>query len=1058
MFNRTDTPRLLTRRHSYILLLLLLFQTPPVYPERLPLKSYTSADGLGSSFIDFLMRDSRGFMWFCTRDGLSRFDGAQFVTYRIDDRNAPPGIETMAETRDGWYWISTTGGLFRFKSDEVSRPGEARGNQLLKAEFIGKSRGIVFEDQSGTLWLAAGYLYRIVKKDDKFTLVQEKLNLPVAKEPAVYRLSESKDGSLWLDTTAGVVRRLPDGRKIYYHDESNIIASFRAIISDDSTDHIWVLHDLELFVMKPDSIETLTNAGPLTTHQFAPTSVMPASTETEVHLPEKAGEILKIGAGEFLTKYSGHRLFQTKDGNVWLTTNKELIQFDGQRFHRFTTVQGLPEGMSQMAEDSAGNLWVGGQTNLARLDRKGLITYGSTDGLHSPSITAINESVDGTLYFADVDFFVNSLNGKRFTTVHPAIAPSSRVLWTSRYAFLDADRKWWILTNEKLYRFDQLNSPKPLSIFTNLDGLKTDSMFQIFQQRNGQIWLSVQSRVTDESGLATFDPQKNTFHRLTQADGFPPNKSVSSFAEESNGTLWFGFYEGGLVRYANNHFKVFGDAEGIPSGVLTDLLLDHLGRLWITSSSDGARRVDNPREESPVFTKVTTADGLSSDNVRTIAEDRNGNIYLGTVRGIDRISESNNLVRHYSVADGLAGDFVVDSHCDRNGNMWFATTNGISRLTPVADEHNETPQVWLGALRIAGVPQPLPELGASEVGPLELEHTQNNLQLEFFGMEFHPGTALRYQYRLEGADTSWSSPTEQRTITFANLRPGSYRFVVRAVNPDGVANGKPALVSFRILQPFWFRWWFVALSLCLLGGLAFAVARQRRGQRLERERSQLELRRVQEDRLRDLEQVRRRIAADLHDDIGSNLTRISLISEVAQRKIDGAAPAVRDQLTNIGRLSRELVDSMSEIVWAINPNKDHFSDLSQRMRHFASDVLSAKQINFQFKSMEVDHDIKVGANLRREFFLVFKEAINNVARHSKSTDVSIELRASDSHLALDLSDNGSGFDIDSKAIGHGLVSMRQRVNALGGTFDLESTHSVGTNLRCSIPLTENPPG
>jgi signal transduction histidine kinase len=350
------------------------------------------------------------------------------------------------------------------------------------------------------------------------------------------------------------------------------------------------------------------------------------------------------------------------------------------------------------------------------------------------------------------------------------------------------------------------------------------------------------------------------------------------------------------------------------------------------------------------------------------------------------------------------------------------------------------------------VPHTLSEFGASDIGDLELAPAQNNLQIEFFGLDFHAGETLRYQYRLEGADTDWSLPTEQRTVTFPNLRPGNYRFLVRALSAQGVPSDRPATVSFRILPPIFLRWWFIGLASLVAATIVLTVTRQRAARRRERERAQDALRQAKEDRLRELERVRSHIAADLHDDIGSNLTRISLISEVAQRKLDGADPPVREQLSSIGKLSRELVDSMSEIVWAINPNKDHLGDLSQRMRHFASDLLTARQIDFRFRALDVDRDLNVGANVRRECFLIFKEGVNNIARHSACTEVDIELHAVDDNLVLTLSDNGKGFDTSEKATGHGLASMRERTRSLGGELEINSVIGQGTTIRFVIPL------
>jgi len=463
-------------------------------------------------------------------------------------------------------------------------------------------------------------------------------------------------------------------------------------------------------------------------------------------------------------------------------------------------------------------------------------------------------------------------------------------------------------------------------------------------------------------------------------------------------------------------------------------------------------RLDDTNADHPEFSVYTTNNGLSSNNIRTITEDSFGDIYAGTVRGVDRLSPETDRIKHFTVSDGLASDFVVDSRCDRTGTLWFATMDGLSKLVPSRTEDPPEPQIWLGGLKISGLPQALSQLGSERTEPLELTHSQNNFQIDFFGLEFRAGETLRYQYKLEGTNTDWSVPSELRSVTFANLSPASYRFLVRAVNSEGVVSSKPAVVTFTILRPIWFRWWFISVAAIAVGAVVFGVDRQRSARRRERQRAQNALRHAKEERLRELEKVRRRIAADLHDDIGSNLTRISLISEVAQRRLDGADRPVKEHLSSIGKLSRELVDSMSEIVWAINPNKDHFGDLSQKMRHFASDLLTAREIDFRFRAFDFDQDIKVGANLRREFFLIFKEAVNNIARHSGCTEVDIELRAHDSGLVLTISDNGKGFDSKEVSLGHGLVSMRERTRSLGGELEINSASGQGATLRFAIPL------
>src|SRR6185295_1491996 len=217
---------------------------------------------------------------------------------------------------------------------------------------------------------------------------------------------------------------------------------------------------------------------------------------------------------------------------------------------------------------------------------------------------------------------------------------------------------------------------------------------------------------------------------------------ASAFVEDRNGNLWFGFYEGGLARYKDGRFTFFEEEFGLPGGIVTDLLIDRLGRLWVSTARGGLYRLDDTTAARPQFVAHTTNDGLSSNNIRTITEDGYGNIFVGTVRGVDRLTPETGRVKHFSVSDGLASDFVVDSYCDKNGTLWFATMNGLSRLASPPNETPPDPQIWLGGLRVSGLAQPVSQLGSASIDPLELTHTQNNFQIDFFGLDFRAGETL----------------------------------------------------------------------------------------------------------------------------------------------------------------------------------------------------------------------------------------------------------------------------------------------------------------------------
>jgi signal transduction histidine kinase len=336
-------------------------------------------------------------------------------------------------------------------------------------------------------------------------------------------------------------------------------------------------------------------------------------------------------------------------------------------------------------------------------------------------------------------------------------------------------------------------------------------------------------------------------------------------------------------------------------------------------------------------------------------------------------------------------------------------------------------------LRIAGVPYPLSELGEAVVSNLEFEPNQNHVQIDFFGMSFAVGETLHYQFKLEGADSDWSSPTDQRTVIYASLSPGSYRFLVRAVSADGTNITGPAQVTFKILPPLWQRWWFLTLAAIVVGLASHSIYRFRLVRLLE------------------LERVRTRIATDLHDDIGSSLSQIAVLSEVIRKRV-GVAQNVSEPLTMIGRLSRDLVDSLSDIVWAINPKRDRLSDLMQRMRRYASDVFSVRDIEFNFDAPGPRQEISLGADLRREVFLIFKESINNIVRHSGCTRADLKFVIADGRLELSLHDNGKGFDPERVHEGNGLPNVRQRATKLGGSLEIISGNGHGTMVKLGIPL------
>ena len=1310
----------------YFIFLSGLFLVLPNYLRagNLPVRLYTSADGLGSSFVNAMSRDSRGFMWFATRDGLSRFDGLEFTTYKIGKNGDAPGVEQIYESETGVYWITTTGGTFRFDSNIA---GDAKiisdaDKKILDAQFVTGSRSPIYQDKKGNVWMGGSTPSLVKESNGEFSFGEISLNYPSAewRKHQIVDFFETADESLWMVTAYGLIRRLADGRTAFYHFGENEKIDLRYSLPD-AAGRIWLTFNNSVEIFQPEPAGELPVGESVITGNF-PLAKTTDSAET-FSLPKIGGQISHFASAEAGMNF--RKIYESSNRHIWIATRNSVIEFDGQNRRRYAAAQGIPSQVGLICEDANGNMWFGGQSGAARLNRFGMESFSAADNLKSEEIQSLYER--NGVFYAVNDGNISRFDGTKFETVRPNIDENSTFSWLSNVAFPDSRGDWWILTQNKLYRFAAstefagLGKQKPSAIYTTADGLKSNVIFRIFEDSHRDLWISTRGADAQMNGLTRWSRADGKFHAFGEKDNFPAGKSPVSFAESSDGTLWFSFYEDGLVRYKDGTFSEV--KENLPKGLFAQILFDRQNRLWLASAQSGVTRFDDPQDLTKISARFTTENNLASNNARSIVEAANGDIYVGTARGVDRIANETGEIRHYSIADGLSGDFVGSSLVETGGALWFGTTNGLSRLVPKEENKTPAPQVYIGNLRVTGENRLVPPLGAKEIFNLELGANQNNLQIDFFAVDFAAGGDLRYQYKLAGgADANWSEPTAQRTINFANLFSGDYQFAVRAVNADGAGSEHPAVVSFTIAPPIYRRWWFLTLAGLLLASAIFGLdrfrvkktrqvetaleisresaerfrtlaqtasdaiitvnkasrivfvndavekifgytekeligadltmlmpdglrqahnsgmeryvethkkhiswsaielpgkhkdgreiplelsfgeftsdgkryftgiardvsERKKAGEALRRAFSELSVsenrfrqmneqsplgtvifapdgsirsvnrayenfwgitfeqikhwdflsdeqiiksgvadklrpvfsggtmalppiaydpqtngagvkvddeasvrwiqsfaypvksdagellevilvmedvtdskradeieQKAKTDRLRELEQVRRRIAADLHDDIGSSLTQISIFSEVLQQRVDKSNERVLEPLEFIASSSRELVDAMSDIVWAINPNKDFLSELTGKMRRFASDVFTTRNIAFTFHAPNLEEECALGANLRREVFLIFKESVNNIVKHSKCTNVEIKFSVTDSEIYLRLHDNGAGFETDKLTDGHGLASMKQRAAGLGGTLGIFSDKNAGTTTTLMVPL------
>ncbi len=314
-----------------------------------------------------------------------------------------------------------------------------------------------------------------------------------------------------------------------------------------------------------------------------------------------------------------------------------------------------------------------------------------------------------------------------------------------------------------------------------------------------------------------------------------------------------------------------------------------------------------------------------------------------------------------------------------------------------------------------------------------LTRDDHSLEIDFVAPGFGPREGVTYQFMLEGADRNWGPATEQRTVSYANLASGDYRFIVRAISANGQTSDNPAGFRFTVLSPIWQRWWFLTLVAILVAGVAQAVHRYRVARVLA------------------LAQVRSHIASDLHDDIGANLTRIAVLTEVVRRQV-GSMPPADQHLDAIVTVARESVTAMGDIVWAVSPDRDTLQELGRKIREHAEETFADREVGVTFDLPEATRDVKLSGDVRRDVYLIGKEAITNAARHADCSCLSIELSADSRRLRLAITDDGVGFDLAFHGDGDGLRNLRRRAMRLGGTLDISSQPGNGTSVRLQASL------
>jgi signal transduction histidine kinase/ligand-binding sensor domain-containing protein len=937
-----------------------------------------------------VFQDSRGYLWFGTSEGLSRFDGYRFVTYGLESGLPHAIVLHLGEDPQGRLWIAPfRGGLLTL----IDRPAARRTGTPQRVFDVhpvpsrsGAADSFLF-DADGSVWCVfdSGVYHGTADARDQLTFT----NVVKSAVPGVDGVAfTARDGGLWFALAADVFKIRHGAPLTYAAPGAPVVQGF---------------------AQRPDG--TLLLARRDDVYEYAP----PAPGERlgswrpmHLTLPNRI-QALAVDAAD----------------RLWIGTEAGLMQLDRGAAHP-VPVRGFSTKVSSIVQDREQNLWVstlGSGVYMIPADL--IVNYTRSDGLPAGEVYRTVEGRDGTIYAMTFGGILELRNDGAVL-----VPGSNREPWPSigRRILADSRGGWWAWTDVGL-----MHAPGPrlrIDEFTPVRGVDRSARGtpvgpSLFEDPSGVIWAA---------------PSRNQLFRFdahlpgaawTTIDLGPQAESVGRIAADRAGALWLAGY-GGLLRLVNGRATIVNGGPGHPEMLVRALFLDSRGWLWIGLRYGGVSVIRDVTAEAPVFVNYGKTAGLSSEVVWSITEDRHGRMYFGTGRGLDRFDPGTGHIEHITESGRLTGSVIWHCMRDSLGNIWVATPAGVSRISqgeggPV----DRAPPVYLTSIQVGGELVPVSERGSAAAAPLEVPQSRSTVRIEYLALRFRGGGPLQYQYMLEGADHGWSVPTEEHAVTYGRLSPGSYRFRVRALARDATPGAETATMAVRVLPPIWRRWWFMSAA-------AFAVALAGFG-----------LHRFRLRQILATEAVRRQVSRDLHDDVGSGLVQIAVLSELARDDMVFGARAWPD----VARLARSLRDSMSDIVWAVDPQKDRLSDLVQRMREVASTLLESdgRVVAFNGPDPRAIERTGMTTDRRRHLLLFFKEAVTNTSRHARANHVTIDLRVSVTTLTLMIADDGCGFDAATVRRGNGLTSLEARARQLRGELTIQSVPGHGTTVLLTVP-------
>jgi signal transduction histidine kinase/ligand-binding sensor domain-containing protein len=966
-------------------------------PPNLFQRLWATDKGLPDNAVTAVVQTRDGYLWFGTYGGLARFDGAQFKVFNSagEPQLQSDRITGLYEDAKGVLWIGhERGDLTCFQDGKFTSLNVHEAGVRRKISAMGT-------DNAGDVW--------VLNEEGTLTRVRDGARRALPNNDGVVNLARDGAGKLWV-TSGGKLAVLADGRLEVLTNaaEVNLFGSYIQGLCASHDGGLWIVGDgrVRKFIGRTLAADRGTNP----------------CNATVVVMRETRGGALAMGT--------------SNDGLFLLATNRAVLHLNH--------ASGFPNDWIRcLAEDREGTLWVGaGSAGVIALRPGKVETLDPPDHWQNRAVLSVAAARDGAIWAGSEGAGLYRFLNHAWKNYGESAGFSNLYVWSVSQ---DARGRIWAGTwggGMFVQAGDHFIPPPGLENVTV-------PMAATLQAADGTTWIGT------ASGLIRY--RDGAVKWFGEKEGLK-SPDVRAIAEAADGAIWFGMLGGGLGCLRDGALQQFQKSDGLSSDYVQCLKFGAEGALWIGTYGSGLNRIKNGR-----FAKVTTEQGLPNNFICAIADDGRGHFWISSHGGIFRVDEKSlddcadgRAARLTGLTYGL-GDGLPSLNCSgglqpavgqfADGRICFPTSKGLVVVNPAEMRVNPLPpplvieDIVADGKWLARRPDP--------ASPVKIPPGLQRFEFHFTGLSFVAPEKMQFQYRLDGWDNDWlNADNSKRVAEYSYLPPGDYVFHVRACNSDGIWSEADASFALVVLPHFWQTWWFHALvALLATGGVAGGVlfiTRRRMHRKLEI------LRRQQA-----IERERTRIAKDIHDHLGANLTRISLLSQSAYGELENPARAAA-QLDRIYSTSRELTRSMDEIVWAVNPQHDTLDSLASYLGNFAQEYLVSIHIRCRLEMpLHLPH-WPITAEMRHDVFLAFKEALHNIVKHSGAKEVSVFLAPGPDGFTLTIRDDGKGFDpaavAERPGRGNGLKNLRQRLEKIGGHCDIHSAPGTGTEIKFSVPV------